>query len=596
MGSYLEVNNLSKSYGPRVLFRNISFHIEEGDKIALVAPNGTGKTSLLRIIAGKDSSDGEGSVHFLRDITVAFLEQEQHFDPERTVYEIVVEGAGEKAHELANHEIETVLSRMHIDDTSRKAGTLSGGEAKRVAIAAVLIRKPDFLVLDEPTNHLDVDSIEFLEDYLSHSRSTLLMVTHDRYFLDRVCNRILELDEGGLYRYQGNYEYFLQKREERIANFNAATERARNLLRTELDWMRRMPCARGTKAKYRIDAFYDLKDRAEQRRSDRQLEIRAGMARLGKKTVNCRHLCYSWGDIPVIDDFTYNFAPGEKIAVVGPNGVGKSTFMNLLAGSLEPSSGEIDRGETLRIGYYRQEGMEFDNEKTVLDTVSEIADVVTLGKGEKVSAMTFLNYFMFPPSMHRNKVGKLSGGERRRLYLLTVLMRSPNFLILDEPTNDLDLMTLNVLEEYLADFAGSLLIVSHDRFFVDKLADHLFIFEGQGRIKDFVGSYSGYRQYLRDKEEERRAAARNVKKAVPSSVSAKGAHRKKLSYKEKQEKVQLEKELQALGEEKAMLEERLCSGNLSSEELNADSVRMAEIGTLVDEKELRWLELDELES
>ena len=423
------------------------------------------------------------------------------------------------------------------------------------------------------------------------------MVTHDRYFLDRVCNQILELDGGQMYRYNGNYEYFLQKRQERIENFNAATDRARNLLRTELDWMRRMPCARGTKAKYRKDAFYDLKERAEQRRDDRQMEIRAGMARLGKKIINCRGLCYSWGDMPIVEDFTYNFAPGEKIAIVGPNGVGKSTFLDLLSGTLEPSSGIIDRGETLRIGYYRQEGIKFDNEKTVIDTVSEIADVVTIGKGEKVSAMTFLNYFMFPPSMHRNRVGRLSGGERRRLYLLTVLMRSPNFLILDEPTNDLDLMTLNVLEEYLAGFTGSLLIVSHDRFFVDKLADHLFIFEGGGRVKDFVGSYSGYRQYLKDREEERRAASREARReSSPAAPVDKGERKRRLSYKEKMEKEQLEKDLAALEEEKKALEERLSSGSLSPDQLTADSIRIGEVTRLLDEKELRWLELDEIGS
>ncbi|HIR95220.1 MAG TPA: ABC-F family ATP-binding cassette domain-containing protein [Candidatus Coprenecus stercorigallinarum] len=598
MSSYLEVNNISKSYGPRVLFDHISFHIDEGDKIALVAPNGTGKTSLLSIIAGRDSSDGDGSVHFLKDISVAFLEQDQHYDPDRSISDIVLEGAGEKSHEVQDYEVASILSRLRLEDPSRKAGTLSGGEAKRTAIAAALIRRPDFLVLDEPTNHLDVDSIEFLEDYLTRSRCTLLMVTHDRYFLDRVCNQILELDGGKLYRYQGNYSYFLEKREERIANFNAATDRARNLLRTELDWMRRMPCARGTKAKYRIDAFHELKDRAGQRIEERQMEIRAGMARLGRKIINCRGVGYSWGDLKVLEDFTYNFAPGEKIAVVGPNGVGKSTFLDLLAGVLEPSEGEIDRGETLRIGYYRQEGIRLDGSKTVFETVSEIADVVSIGKGETVSAMTFLNYFLFPPSMHRNRVALLSGGERRRLYLLTVLMRSPNFLILDEPTNDLDLMTLNVLEEYLSGFAGSLLIVSHDRFFVDKLADHLFIFEGGGRVKDFVGSYSGYRQYLKDREEERRVESRENRKetrAAASASSDRGERKRRLTYKEKMEKEQLERDLSSLGEEKKSLEERLCSGTMSAQELTDGSVRLGEVNRLIDEKELRWLELDEIE-
>ena len=598
MSSYLEVNNISKSYGPRVLFDHISFHIDEGDKIALVAPNGTGKTSLLSIIAGRDSSDGDGSVHFLKDISVAFLEQDQHYDPDRSISDIVLEGAGEKSHEVQDYEVASILSRLRLEDPSRKAGTLSGGEAKRTAIAAALIRRPDFLVLDEPTNHLDVDSIEFLEDYLTRSRCTLLMVTHDRYFLDRVCNQILELDGGKLYRYQGNYSYFLEKREERIANFNAATDRARNLLRTELDWMRRMPCARGTKAKYRIDAFHELKDRAGQRIEERQMEIRAGMARLGRKIINCRGVGYSWGSLKVLEDFTYNFAPGEKIAVVGPNGVGKSTFLDLLAGVLEPSEGEIDRGETLRIGYYRQEGIRLDGSKTVFETVSEIADVVSIGKGETVSAMTFLNYFLFPPSMHRNRVALLSGGERRRLYLLTVLMRSPNFLILDEPTNDLDLMTLNVLEEYLSGFAGSLLIVSHDRFFVDKLADHLFIFEGGGRVKDFVGSYSGYRQYLKDREEERRVESRENRKetrAAASASSDRGERKRRLTYKEKMEKEQLERDLSSLGEEKKSLEERLCSGTMSAQELTDGSVRLGEVNRLIDEKELRWLELDEIE-
>ena len=598
MSSYLEVNNISKSYGPRVLFDHISFHIDEGDKIALVAPNGTGKTSLLSIIAGRDSSDGDGSVHFLKDISVAFLEQDQHYDPDRSISDIVLEGAGEKSHEVQDYEVASILSRLRLEDPSRKAGTLSGGEAKRTAIAAALIRRPDFLVLDEPTNHLDVDSIEFLEDYLTRSRCTLLMVTHDRYFLDRVCNQILELDGGKLYRYQGNYSYFLEKREERIANFNAATDRARNLLRTELDWMRRMPCARGTKAKYRIDAFHELKDRAGQRIEERQMEIRAGMARLGRKIINCRGVGYSWGDLKVLEDFTYNFAPGEKIAVVGPNGVGKSTFLDLLAGVLEPSEGEIDRGETLRIGYYRQEGIRLDGSKTVFETVSEITDVVSIGKGETVSAMTFLNYFLFPPSMHRNRVALLSGGERRRLYLLTVLMRSPNFLILDEPTNDLDLMTLNVLEEYLSGFAGSLLIVSHDRFFVDKLADHLFIFEGGGRVKDFVGSYSGYRQYLKDREEERRVESRENRKetrAAASASSDRGERKRRLTYKEKMEKEQLERDLSSLGEEKKSLEERLCSGTMSAQELTDGSVRLGEVNRLIDEKELRWLELDEIE-
>ncbi|MBO7278551.1 MAG: ABC-F family ATP-binding cassette domain-containing protein [Bacteroidales bacterium] len=630
MASYLEVNNLSKSYGPRVLFENLSFHINEGDKIALIAPNGTGKTSLLKILAGIDSSDGEGSVRFLRDITVAFLEQDQTYAADQTVYDVVFEGCNEKAaiireYEEAltsqdtarlekamtamdradawnyEHEIREILSTLKIRNLEQPANTLSGGERKRVAIAAMLIRKAEFLVMDEPTNHLDLESIEFLEDYLSRSRCTLLMVTHDRYFLDRICNQILELSEGTLHRYPGNYSYFLEKREERIQNFKAETDKARNLLRTELDWMRRMPCARGTKAKYRIDAFYDLQERASQRIHEQTLEIQAGMTRLGKKIINCRHLHYQWEDFIGLEDFTYNFAPGEKIGLVGRNGVGKSTFLNLLVGSLEPTSGEIDRGTTLNIGYYRQEGIQFNPDQTVIDVVRDIAETVSLGDGKTLTASAFLNRFLFPPSSHYTKVEKLSGGEKRRLYLLTILMKSPNFLILDEPTNDLDIMTLNVLEEYLKDFPGSLLIVSHDRFFLDKLADHLFIFEGKGRIKDFVGTYSGYRQYVLDRQAEQRNAERLAaeKKAKAEKASAQETatqlppKKKKLSYKEQKELEQLEKDLAALEQEKAELETRLSEGSLAGDALNQASIRIGEILELLDEKELRWLELND---
>ncbi len=630
MASYLEVNHLSKSYGPRILFENLSFHINEGDKIALIAPNGTGKTSLLKILAGIDSSDGDGSVRFLRDITVAFLEQDQIYPPHQTVYDVVFEGCGEKAGILREyeealasedtqriekamtamdradawnyeHEIREILSILKIRNLEQPAHTLSGGERKRVAIAAMLIRKADFLVMDEPTNHLDLESIEFLEDYLSRSRCTLLMVTHDRYFLDRICNQILEMADGTLYRYPGNYSYFLEKREERIQNFKTETDKARNLLRTELDWMRRMPCARGTKAKYRIDAFYDLQERASQRIQEQNLEIQAGMSRLGKKIIHCRHLHYRWEDFVGVEDFTYNFAPGEKVGLVGKNGVGKSTFLNLLVGNLEATSGEIERGTTLNIGYYRQEGISFNPEQTVIDIVRDIAETVTLSDGKTVTASSFLNRFLFPPSSHYTKVEKLSGGEKRRLYLLTILMRSPNFLILDEPTNDLDIMTLNVLEEYLKDFPGSLLVVSHDRFFLDKLADHLFIFEGNGRIKDFVGTYSGYRQYVLDRQAEQRNAeriaaekkAKNAKVSAPDTASQQPPKKKKLSYKEQKELEQLEKDLADLEQEKTDLETRLSNGTLSGDDLNRASVRIGEILNLLDEKELRWLELND---
>ncbi len=698
MASYLQVENISKAYGNKVLFENISFNINEGDKIALIAPNGTGKTSLLSILAGKDSSDRGGNVKFLKDITISFLEQDSVFPQDETIYNVVlqarkaksfhstkigsapVERAGSEngwngsnnskgweSYDYNNeweteHKINEILGRLKLDNPSKKICELSGGEIKRVAIASMLITQPDFLIMDEPTNHLDLETIEYLEEYLGRSRCTLLMVTHDRYFLDRVCNQILELWEGKLYQYNGNYSYFLEKRDERINNFRAETDRARNLLRTELDWMRRMPCARGTKAKYRIDAFYDLKERASQRIVEKNIDINVQVSRLGKKIINCKHISYTWDNTGVtlkpcreskwvgIDDFTYNFAPGEKIGIVGKNGVGKSTFLNLLTGSLQPTSGEIERGETVVFGYYRQQGIQFNPNDTVIDAVQAIAETVALADGKRVPVTTFLNYFLFPPQMHNVKIEKLSGGEKRRLYLLTVLMKNPNVLILDEPTNDLDILTLNVLEEYLKSFPGSLIVVSHDRFFLDKLADHLFIFEGNGVIKDFVGSYSGYRQYLKDKEAERRAREREAAgkqaraeaernragsragdnavnmHATGSSASNNGAagnvcnssasnngaasnvcnsgasssgsnsnmppKKRKLSYKEQRELEQLEKDMEALNAEKASLEEALSSGTLSVDKLTESSTRIGEVLALLDEKEFRWLELN----
>ena len=655
MASYLQVENISKAYGTKVLFENISFNINEGDKIALIAPNGTGKTSLLSILAGKDSSDRGGEVKFLKDITISFLEQDSVFPADETIYDVVLRARRDKNKKSYNKRaadtaevpeweeefrINEILYKLKLENTSKKICELSGGEIKRVAIAAMLVTEPDFIIMDEPTNHLDLETIEYLEEMLSRSRCTLLMVTHDRYFLDRVCNQILELWEGKLYQYNGNYSYFLEKRDERINNFKAETDRARNLLRTELDWMRRMPCARGTKAKYRIDAFYDLKERASQRISEKSIDINVKVSRLGKKIIDCEHLHYVWENPTSsksgsdsfnanwvgIDDFTYKFAPGEKIGIVGKNGVGKSTFLNLLTGDLQPTSGVIERGETVVFGYYRQSGINFNPNDTVIDAVQKIAETVTLGDGKTVPVTTFLNYFLFPVPMHRVKIEKLSGGEKRRLYLLTVLMKNPNVLILDEPTNDLDILTLNILEEYLKDFPGSLIIVSHDRFFLDKLADHLFIFEGNGVIKDFVGSYSGYRQYVKDKEAERKArekelaekqaraeaakagAANSVKNsdsrnagtssavstgggaAVNSGVNAK----RKLSYKEKRELEQLEVELEQLENEKAVLEEALSSGALSVDELTKSSERIAQVIDLLDEKGMRWLELSDI--
>lgn len=595
MASYLQVENISKAYGPRVLFENISFNINEGDKIALIAPNGTGKTSLLKILAGQDSSDGEGKVKFLKDITISFLEQEHFFNPESTIYEIATTAASGHTPE---HEIKEILFSLRLTNPQQKIRELSGGEIKRVAIAAMLVTKPDFLVMDEPTNHLDLESIEFLEAFLGRSRCTLLMVTHDRYFLDRVCNQIIEMADGKLYTYNGNYSYFLEKREERLQNFAVETDRARNLLRTELDWMRRMPSARGTKAKYRVDAFYDLKERAEQQVQEKSININVKVSRLGKKIINCKHLGFNWDQWVGVKDFTYNFAPGEKIGIVGKNGVGKSTFLNILAGELQPTSGEIERGETLVFGYYKQSGIAFNPTDTVIDAVREIAEVVTLGDGKTVPVTTFLNYFLFPPNTHYTKIEKLSGGEKRRLYLLTVLMKNPNFLILDEPTNDLDILTLNILEEYLKSYPGSVLIVSHDRFFLDKLADHLFVFEGEGKVKDFVGSYSDYRDYIKEVEKEKRAKEQAAEKSAKEKVvrnneNPAAATKKKLSYKEQRELEQLEKEIPELEEEKKKLEEALSSGSLSVEALTNGSHRIGTILELLDEKALRWLELSE---
>ena len=593
MASYLQVENISKSYGPKVLFNNINMNINEGDKIALIAPNGTGKTSLLRILAGVESSDGDGKVKFLKDITISFLAQDNIYDPELTIWDVVAPNAKH----CQKYEIEEILFTLKLTNPQQKICELSGGEIKRVAIACMFVQKPDFLVMDEPTNHLDLETIEYLEEYLTRQKCTLLMVTHDRYFLDRVCNQILEMADGTLYLYEGNYSYYLQKREERMQNFKREVDRARNLLRTELDWMRRMPCARGTKAKYRIDAFYELKDKAQGRAEEKNLNINVQSARLGKKIVNCSHVSYSYDNWKGLEDFTYNFAPGEKIGIVGKNGIGKSTFLNLITGDLPPTSGNIEIGETVRFGYYRQKGIEFNPNDTVIEAVREIAEVVTLGDGKSVPISTFLNHFLFPPSMHYNKIEMLSGGEKRRLYLLTVLMRNPNVLILDEPTNDLDILTLNVLEEYLKGFAGSVIIVSHDRFFLDKIVDHLFVFEGDGVVKDFVGSYSEYREYIKEKEKHKRAQERELsQKEIKKKVQdiPHGAPKKrKLSYKEQRELEQLEKDLEALGSEKKELEEKLSGGLLSAQELNEASVRIGEVISLLDEKELRWLELND---
>ena len=601
MASYLQIENISKSYGPKILFEKIGFNINEGDKIALIAPNGTGKTSLMRILAGKDKSDSGGKIMFLKDIKIAFLEQEYEFDPEKSVFEQIMSSSVEFTAHLDQehlweyeHRVIKFLTGFNLTDPDQKMKELSGGEVKRVALTQMLASEAEFFIMDEPTNHLDIDAIEFLEGYLSRSRCTLLMVTHDRYFLDRVCNIVMEMDHGAVYTYKGNYQNYLEKREERISNYNAETDKVRNILRRELEWIRSTPCARTGKARYRINAFYDLKDRASQVYTQKQVSMEAmkGATRLGTKIINCKDLSFYYGDQCYLDKFTYNFQRYEKVGIVGRNGAGKSTFLNILTGRMfEDDPGEltgiIERGESLKIGYYHQSGMSFNPDDTVLDIVNDT---------------WLLNRFLFPHEMLNNKVERLSGGEKRRLYLLTILMQQPNLLILDEPTNDLDIVTLNILEEYLKEFSGSLIIVSHDRHFLDKLVDHLFIFCGNGLVKDFIGSYSEYREFIKEYEAEQRSQARAeekaakekaAKEAAKASQSAEPAKKKKLSYKEQRELEQLEKELESLAAEKAGLEADLSSGQLPYDQLQEASRRIGEIMEETDEKELRWLELSE---
>ncbi len=626
MASVLQAQKISKRYGTKILFEELDLNINEGEKIALIAPNGTGKSSLLKIIAGIDSPDfndnGEsGNIKIFNSSGVAYLEQDPLFNPQNTLFDEVFNGEEEVAAitadyekallsgdatllEKASHEmdrvngwqheikVKQVLSSLNLENIWQKMGDLSGGQKKRAAIAKLILNGSDFIVMDEPTNHLDLEIIEYLEDYLKRSRVTILMVTHDRYFLDRVCNKIVELEGGKLYTYEGNYSYFLEKREERVQNFNAETERARNLFRTELEWMRRMPQARATKAKYRINAFYDLKEKANQKISQEKIKINTATSRLGSKIINCRKVSHSWGDLKTIEDFTYNFAKGEKIGLVGPNGVGKSTFLEVITGAIPLSIGEIDHGETLRIGYYRQNGLEFDPGESVIDAVRKIAEVVTLSDGSTMDVGRFLTRFLFPHSTHNTKIEKLSGGEKRRLYLVTVLMQSPNFLILDEPTNDLDIITLNILEEYLENFAGCVIVVSHDRFFLDKIAQHLFVFQGNGIIKDYVGTYSEYREQVKETEKEKNTANNTPKQNTQDN---KKESKPKLSYKEKKELEKIECELSALEKEKDSLEAALNSGELVPDKLLDSSNRYSELLAKRDQLEFRWLELSEKE-
>ena len=617
MASYLQIENISKSYGPKVLFEKIGFNINEGDKIALIAPNGTGKTSLMRILAGKDKSDSGGKIMFLKDIRIAFLEQEYEFDPEKSIFDQIMSSSTEFTRGLDQEHIWEYerrvikfLTNFNLNNPDQLMKELSGGEVKRVALTQMLASEADFFIMDEPTNHLDIDAIEFLEGFLGRSRCTLLMVTHDRYFLDRVCNTVMEMDHGAIYTYKGNYQNYLEKREERIANYNAETDKVRNILRRELEWIRSTPCARTGKARYRINAFYDLKDRASQVYTQKQVSMEAmkGATRLGTKIVNCKNVSFYYGDKCYLDGFTYNFQRYEKVGIVGRNGAGKSTFLNLITGNYTPDmvtemaeykpvasqnspgvmTGTIERGESLKVGYYHQSGMAFNPDDTVLDIVNDT---------------WLLNRFLFPHEMLNNKIEKLSGGEKRRLYLLTILMQQPNLLILDEPTNDLDIVTLNILEEYLKEFGGSLIIVSHDRHFLDKLVDHLFIFCGDGLVKDFVGSYSEYREFIKEYEAEQRSQARAQEKAEKEKAAKEAAknqpatsepvRKKKLSYKEQRELEQLEKDLDSLAAEKAELEEQLNSGSLPYDKLQTVSERIGRILEETDEKELRLLELYE---
>lgn len=588
---FLDVQNLTKSFGALVLFEDISFSVAQGQRVGLIAKNGTGKSTLLSLLAGHDTADS-GSIIFRRDIKVGILEQTPVFDPDETVLDACFNHQGEDEKVLRAKQI---LTQLKIRDLNQPMGQLSGGQQKRVALANVLITEPDLLILDEPTNHLDLEMIEWLEGYLSRGNKTLLMVTHDRFFLDRVCSVILELDDRTIYTYRGNYAYYLEKRQERIDNRRAEIARANNLYRTELEWMRRMPQARGHKAKYREDAFYELEKVAKQRMEERQLRLKSSNVYIGSKIFECQYISKAFGDLVIMKDFYYNFSRYEKMGIVGNNGTGKSTFIKMLLGDVKPDEGNIVIGETVRFGYFSQEGLQFDEQQKVIDVITDIAEYVNLGHGKQLSASQLLQYFLFTPEQQHNYVYKLSGGERRKLYLCTVLMRNPNFLVLDEPTNDLDIVTLQILEEYLADFPGCVIVVSHDRYFMDKVVDHLLVFKGNGEIKDFPGNYTQYRQWsaLKAKDE----AEKQPKKAEPAAKSGRrdGEEKpRKLTYKERLEMERLEKEIVALEDEQKAIEEALCSGTLDVETLTEKSKRLATLKDELDEKSMRWLELSEI--
>lgn len=590
---YLDVQNLTKSFGAQVLFKDISFSIAEGQHIGLVAQNGTGKSTLLSILIGKESYD-TGSIIYRNDLRVGLLEQSPRFDPEESVLDACFNHEGNPERLLKAKQILTMLKLTNLD---QPMGQLSGGQQKRVALANVLILEPDFLILDEPTNHLDLEMIEWLEGYLSRGNKTIFMVTHDRYFLDNVCNTILELDNNTIYTYRGNYSYYLEKRQERIDNTRAEISRANNLYRTELEWMRRMPQARGHKARYREEAFYELEAKAKQRIEERQVRLKSSNVYIGSKIFECQYVSKKFDDKVILNDFYYNFARFEKMGIVGNNGTGKSTFIKMLLGKVAPNSGRFDIGETVRFGYFSQEGLKFRDDQKVIDIITDIADYIDMGGGKHMTASQFLNYFLFSPEEQHNYVYKLSGGEKRKLYLCTVLMKNPNFLVLDEPTNDLDIQTLQILEEYLQDFPGCVIVVSHDRYFMDKVVDHLLVFKGEGEIQDFPGNYTQYRDYqkMKSKEDNQTKPVKNTKQVnteakTNSSINGK----RKMTFKEKREYEQISEKINQLETEQKQLEEELCSGNLSVEELTEKSKRLPILKDELDELELRWLELSEL--
>ena len=603
---YLDVQNLTKRFGAQVLFDNISFSIAEGQKVGLVARNGTGKSTLMSVLMDKEGHES-GDIIYRRDLKVGYLEQSPKFDPEESVLDACFNHQGDEEKLLKAKQI---LTQLHIMDLNQPMGQLSGGQQKRVALANVLIEEPDFLMLDEPTNHLDLEMIEWLEGYLNRGNKTIFMVTHDRFFLDKVCNVILELDDKTIYTYRGNYAYYLEKRQERMDNLRAEIQHSKNLYRRELDWMRRQPQARGHKARYREEAFYELEKVAKQRIEDRQVRLKASTVYIGSKIFECQYVSKAFDDRGqkkvILDNFYYNFARFEKMGIVGNNGAGKSTFIKMLLGEVQPDSGKFDIGETVRFGYFSQEGLKFREDQKVIDVITEIADYIDLGGGKHMTASQFLQFFLFTPEEQHNYVYKLSGGEKRKLYLCTVLMRNPNFLVLDEPTNDLDIQTLQVLEEYLQDFAGCVIVVSHDRYFMDKVVDHLLVFKGEGEIQDFPGNYTQYREWsrLQTKEEEASAKGKSAANAPAKTENnaagtakrdASFENKRKMTYKEKREYEQLAKEIEALEAELKQLEEALCSGTLSVDELTEKSKRLPLIKDELDEKEMRWLELAEIE-